>query len=54
MKTNHENCYMEISTVDRVRSQPQSVSRKRQADMDDKEMKRVAATNMTNRQMQTR
>ena len=35
-------------TVDRVRSQYQSVSRKRQADMDDMEMNRGATANVTN------
>ena len=43
---------MEIFKVVRVRSQYQSVSRKRQADMDDTGMKRGAATNVTNRQKQ--
>ena len=48
------NCQMEISKVDRVRSHYQPVSRKREADMDDMAMKRGAATNVTNRQMQNK
>ena len=36
----YQLCKVEISTVDRVRSQYQSVSRKRQASVDDMEMKR--------------
>ena len=47
-----EKMVMEISQVDRVRSLCQSVSRKRQADMDDMGMKRGAATNVTNRHRQ--
>ena len=45
---------MEVSKVNRVRSQYQPVSRKRQADMDDMAMTRGAATNVTNRRVQNK
>ena len=47
-------CLMEISKVDRVLSRYRSVSRKRQADMNDMGMKRGATANVTNRQIQNK
>ena len=43
---------MDVYKVDRVRRQYQSVSRKRQANMDDMEWNEAQQTNVRNRQMQ--
>ena len=49
-----QHCKLRLRQVDCVRSRYQSVSRKRQADMDGMGMKRDATANVTNRQMRRR